>query len=72
MKIAVCIKQVPSTAGVLQIDAATHWIREADSTFEANSADINALEEALRIKDRTGAEVVAVSVGPDRSQTIRM
>lgn len=66
MKIAVCIKQVPSTAGVLQIDAATHWIREADSTFEANSADINALEEALRIKDRTGAEVVAVSVGPDR------
>lgn len=66
MKIAVCIKQVPSTAGALQIDAASHWIREADSAFEANSADVNALEEALRIKDRTGAEVVAVSVGPDR------
>lgn len=66
MKIAVCIKQVPSTAGALQIDAASHWIREADTVFEANSADVNALEEALRIKDRSGAEVVAVSLGPDR------
>lgn len=66
MKIAVCIKQVPSTAGALQIDAASHWIREADSPCEANSADVNALEEALRIKDRTGAEVVALSLGSDR------
>lgn len=66
MKIAVCIKQVPSTVGALQIDAPSHWIREADSAFEANSADVNALEEALRIKDRTGAEVVAISLGPER------
>lgn len=66
MKIAVCIKQVPSTAGALQIDAASHWIKDTDTAFEANSADVNALEEALRIKDRTGAEVIAVSVGPDR------
>jgi len=66
VKIAVCIKQVPSTAGALQIDAASHWIKDTDTSFEANSADVNALEEALRIKDRTGAEVVAISVGPDR------
>ena len=66
MKIAVCMKQVPSTAGPLQLDAASCWIREADSAFEANAADVNALEEALRIKDKTGAEVVAISLGPDR------
>lgn len=66
MKIAVCIKQVPSIAGALQIDAASHWIRESDCAFEASSADVNALEEALRIKDRSGAEVVAISAGPDR------
>lgn len=66
MKIAVCIKQVPSTVGSMQIDVANHWLREADTTYETNSADLNALEEALRIKDRNGAEVLAISVGPDR------
>ena len=66
MKIAVCMKQVPSTSGPLQIDAASCWIREADSSFETNAADVNALEEALRIKDKTGAEVVAISLGPER------
>ena len=66
MKIAVCMKQVPSIAGPLQIDAASRWIREADSAFETSSADINALEEALRIKDKTGAEVVAVALGAER------
>ena len=72
MKIAVCMKQVPSIAGPLQIDAASHWIREADSAFETSSADINALEEALRIKDKTGAEVVAVALGAERvSVTLR-
>ena len=66
MKIAVCMKQVPSTAGPLQINAASLWIQETHTVFDANSADVNALEEALRIKDRIGAEVVAVSLGPDR------
>jgi electron transfer flavoprotein beta subunit len=72
MKILVSIKQVPSRDSQLRIDAGGRWIQENDLTFEVNEPDAFALEEALRLKEKHGGEVVALCAGPARaSQTIR-
>src|SRR5205085_2851755 len=48
------------------------WIRETDLSFEMNEPDSFALEEALRLREKHGGEVVAVSMGPERvKQTIK-
>jgi electron transfer flavoprotein beta subunit len=72
MKIMVCLKQVPHKDARLDIDADGAWIREDNIKFEINSYDTYALEEALRAKDAEEAEVVVVSIGPDRvTQAVR-
>ena len=72
MKILVSIKQVPSRDSQLRIDASGRWIQENDLGFEINEPDAYALEEALRLKEKHGGEVVALCAGPARaSQTIR-
>src|SRR6202041_881132 len=48
------------------------WIRESDIGFETNEPDSFALEEGLRLKEKHGGEVVAISMGPERAkQTIK-
>ena len=70
MKIIVCIKQVPAKDAPLAI--AGNWIRESDIGFEMNEPDSYALEEALRLKEKHGGEVIALSMGPERvKQTIK-
>ncbi len=72
MKILVSIKQVPSRDSQLRIDASGRWIQENDLSYEINEPDAFALEEALRLKEKHGGEVVALCAGPARaSQTIR-
>src|SRR5215468_6175087 len=72
MKIAVCIKQVPTREWQPRVDDSKTWIREADASFELNEPDAYALEEALRLKEKHGGEVVVCSAGPARStQVIR-
>ncbi|HEV2388575.1 MAG TPA: electron transfer flavoprotein subunit beta/FixA family protein [Candidatus Acidoferrales bacterium] len=72
MKIGVCIKQVPARDAPLAIADDGGWIREADIGFEMNEPDGYALEEALRLKEKHGGEVVVVSLGPERAkQTIK-
>jgi electron transfer flavoprotein beta subunit len=68
VKIAVCIKQVPAKDAPLHIAAGAAWIRETDIGFEMNEPDSFALEEALRLKEKQGGEVVAVSMGPERAR----
>jgi electron transfer flavoprotein beta subunit len=66
------VKQVPAKDAPLAISADGNWIREADIGFEMNEPDSYALEEALRLKEKHGGEVVAISMGPDRvKQTIK-
>ena len=62
MKIAVCVKHVP--VGHLRIDPDTKRLDRA-GPGELNTADKNAIEEALRLKQDAGAEVVIVSAGPE-------
>ena len=70
MNIIVCVKQVPAKDAPLVI--AGNWIRESDIGFEMNEPDTFALEEALRLKEKHGGEVVALSLGPERAkQTIK-
>lgn len=72
MKILVSIKQVPSRDSQLRVDSTGRWIQENDLTYEVNEPDAFALEEALRLKEKHGGEVVALCAGPARaSQTIR-
>jgi electron transfer flavoprotein beta subunit len=72
VKIAVAIKQVPAKDAPLRIADSNSWIRETDIGFEMNEPDGFALEEALRLKEKHGGEVVAVSLGPERAkQTIK-
>jgi len=72
LKIIVCIKQVPAKDAPLRIEEGAAWIREADISFETNEPDSFALEEALRLKEKHGGEVIALSMGPERvKQTIK-
>jgi electron transfer flavoprotein beta subunit len=70
VKIIVCVKQVPAKDAPLAITG--NWIRESDIGFEMNEPDSYALEEALRLKEKHGGEVIALSMGPERvKQTIK-
>ncbi len=66
VKIAVCVKQVPDATAAKRIDPSTHRL---DRTGEGalNATDVNAVEEALRIKEEHGGEVVVVSLGPEKA-----
>ena len=67
MLIVVCIKQVPDTTQV-QIDPVTNTLVREGIPFIANPYDTHALEEALRMKDRFGLKVVAISMGPPNAE----
>ena len=68
MKIAVCIKQVVTREWQLRVNDAKTWIRDQDASWEPNEPDAYALEEALRLKEKHGGEVIVVSAGPARVQ----
>src|SRR5215510_11594730 len=72
MKIAVCIKQVPTRDWQPKLNDSKTWIREQDASYEMNEPDAYALEESLRLKEKHGGEVVVCSAGPARvAQVIR-
>ncbi|HTK28339.1 MAG TPA: electron transfer flavoprotein subunit beta/FixA family protein [Vicinamibacterales bacterium] len=72
MKIAVCIKQVPTRDWQPRLNDQKTWIRDQDASYEMNEPDAYALEEALRLKEKHGGEVVVCSAGPSRvAQVIR-
>ncbi len=66
MKIAVCVKEVPSATASRRLDPATNRLdRSGDS--ELNPFDVHALEEAVRIRESgvDVTEIVAVCMGPE-------
>ena len=66
MKIIVCVKQVPDTEARLRVGKDGKWIDEEDVAFGINESDEYALEEALRIVEKSGGEVIVLSAGPAR------
>ncbi len=70
MKLAVCIKQVPTREWQPRLNDQKTWIREQDASYEMNEPDAYALEEALRLREKHGGEVVVCSAGPARVQQV--
>jgi electron transfer flavoprotein beta subunit len=69
MKTVVCVKQVPDTETRVKIGAAGNVISESDvANWIVSPYDEFAIEEAIRIKEAKGGEVVLVTAGPDRAQ----
>src|SRR5262245_55134636 len=69
MKLIVCVKQVPDTETRIRIAPDGKGIVEQDVNWIVSPYDEFAIEEALRLKEKQGGEVVLVSLGPDRVQT---
>src|SRR5918912_4531080 len=70
MKIIVLMKQVANKDAILRINKDATWIEENDLSYEVNESDGYALEEALRIKEKLGGEVVVCSMGPQRVKRV--
>ena len=70
MKIAVCIKQVPTREWQPRLNDAKSWIRDQDVSYEMNEPDAYALEESLRLREKHTGEVVVCAAGPARVQTV--
>ena len=65
LQIVVMVKQVPDTHHVTQeAMKADGTVNRAALPAIINPEDLNALEEALKIKDRIGAHVTAITMGP--------
>lgn len=72
MKIAVCVSHVPDTATKVNVGSDGKTIDPNGVTYVVNPYDEFAIEEALKIKEAEGGEVVAISVGTDANkETLR-
>ena len=69
MKIFVCIKQVPGVSEV-KIDPSTNTLVREGVLSILNPNDRNALELALILKEKQGAEVIALSMGPPQAEEV--
>ena len=70
MKTIVLMKQVANKDAILRINKDATWIEEGDLSYEVNESDGYALEEALRLKEKLGGEVIVCSMGPQRVKSV--
>jgi len=70
MKILVALKQVPDTETKIKVANDGQTLDLADVKWITSPYDEYALEEGLRLKEAKGAEVTAVSVGPDKAKDV--
>jgi electron transfer flavoprotein beta subunit len=69
MNIIVCIKQVPGSNKV-EIDEPTGVMKRDSTEAKMNPYDLYAIETAMYIKEKTSANVTAVTMGPDQTKEI--
>lgn len=69
MKIVVCIKQVPATNDA-RIDPETKRIVREGLKAVLNPFDTYAVEEGVRLRDKFGGEVIALSMGPAKAEEV--
>lgn len=67
VNIIVCIKQVPDTAEVRINPETNTLIREGVPSI-INPYDLHAIEAALQIKEKTGAKITAITMGPPQAE----
>lgn len=71
MRLVVLVKHAPSPESTLRISADGKGVDPVCLTYDVNEWDRYAVEEAVRLKERHGGEVVAVSVGVNCDATLR-
>ena len=65
----VFLKQVPQSTRV-EIDPITKTLKRSSALCKTNPDDLCALQAALNLKKKTGAEIVAVSMGPAKAENV--
>lgn len=68
MKIIVCIKQVPDTTSV-RLDPETRTLIREGVPSIINPFDMYAIEEGLRLKEKHGGTVTAITMGPAQAES---
>jgi electron transfer flavoprotein beta subunit len=68
VKIAVLVKRVPDTASVFKIAADGRSVAGENLKYVMSPYDEHAVEEAIKIQETSGAEVIVFSLGDDTSQ----
>jgi electron transfer flavoprotein beta subunit len=70
LDVVVCVKHVPETAEAeLKIDSSGKNVEKTGLVYDINEWDDYALEEAVRIKEKQGGTVTAVTIGGDDSDS---
>lgn len=69
MRIIVCVKQVPAIADI-KINPETKTLNRTGLPSRINSYDEYAIEEALRVKEKFGGHITAISMGPPQAEEI--
>jgi len=67
MRIVVCVKQVPDPENA-KMDWETGTVVREGVKNIINPFDLYAIEEALRIKEKLGGEVIVISMGPPQAE----
>ncbi len=71
MNIVVCVKRVPMTQEVdLEIDASKKEVKKDMLAYVLNEWDNYAVEEAIRLKEKLGGTVTAVTVGGEDDEEV--
>jgi electron transfer flavoprotein beta subunit len=70
MNILVCISQVPDTTAKIQVSGDGKSIEKTGIKFILNPYDEFAIEEGLRLRERFGGTVTALTIGPETSKEI--
>ena len=68
VRILVCVKQAIDVSQ-LKVDSATRRLILADAPKKISDFDKNAIEEAVRMKEKLGGEVFTVTVSPEDAKT---
>lgn len=66
MKMIVCVKQVPGTSKV-KVDETTGVLIRSGIDTKMNPYDLYAVETGVQIKEQTGGELCAVTMGPPQA-----
>lgn len=69
MNIVCCIKQVPASSNV-EIDSVTGNLIRDGSNSKMNPYDLYGLETALRFKEKVGAKISTITMGPPSARVV--
>jgi electron transfer flavoprotein beta subunit len=64
------MKEVPGRDTRYEVSSDGRWIKDTDLSFEISECDEYALEEALKLQEKHGGEVVLLTLGTERAEKL--